>query len=139
MLDWWFDNGTYQVLHEDLTIGRNSAWQGSVLAGLFNIDASDSTAPIVTYRTNTKCNRQYFKLVRRGVVRVEAASDGSDETLSASIPQSGVITSYALKVAEFNPVSTVSQWGVPVAVPLITTIGMLIFRNGRTLPRLPAA
>ena len=24
MLEWWFGNATYEVLHEDLTIGRNS-------------------------------------------------------------------------------------------------------------------
>lgn len=75
MLEWWFDNGTQEVLYEDLTIGRNSSWQGSVLSGLFNADTSDPDNPVVTYRTNTKFNRQYFKFVRQGAVRVDALSD----------------------------------------------------------------
>jgi hypothetical protein len=75
MLEWWFDNGTYEVLYEDLTVGRNSAWQGSVLSGLFEIDATDPQNPIVEPSTVTKFNRQYFKFVRQGAVRIDAGSN----------------------------------------------------------------
>lgn len=77
MLEWWFDNATYPVLHEDLTVGRNSAWQGAVLAGLFDYDAADPNNPLIEYRTNTRFYRQYFKFVREGALRIGAQSDGS--------------------------------------------------------------
>lgn len=78
MLEWWFDNGTPDVLHEDLTVGRNSCWQGSVLAGLFHVDAKDPLNPVLTYRENTRFNRQYFRFVRQGAVRVDATSTEPD-------------------------------------------------------------
>ena len=77
MLEWWFDNGTFEVLHQDLTVGRNSSWQGSTLAGLFEADTSDPVNPLIEYRPNTRFNRQYFKYVRKDAVRIDAASDGS--------------------------------------------------------------
>jgi hypothetical protein len=186
MLEWWFDNGTYQVLHEDLTIGRNSAWQGSVLAGLFNIDASDPGDPVATYRTNTKFNRQYFKFVRRGAVRVDAASDGgtfepigfvnpdgghvvvvkadaggsfdvaglppgtygrkyttngafdvdlpetsimAGETVSASIPEAGVLTVYSVEAGESKGVAAASEWAAIPAGLLVLAAGMLVLRR----------
>jgi len=78
MLEWWFDNATHEVLYEDLTLGRNSAWQGSVLAGLFNIDVKDPQNPTVSIRDVQKFNRQYFKFVRREAVRIDAQSDGNN-------------------------------------------------------------
>jgi hypothetical protein len=75
MLEWWFDNGTHHVLHEDLTLGRNSSWQGSTLSGLFG-DTPDPGN--LEYRTNTKFNRQYFKFVRQDAVRIDAQSSGGN-------------------------------------------------------------
>ncbi len=75
MLEWWFGTATYEVLHKDLTLGRNSAWQGRALAGLFEIDDSDPENLIVEYAIDTMYNRQYFKFVRRGAVRIDATSD----------------------------------------------------------------
>jgi Glycosyl hydrolase family 30 beta sandwich domain len=184
MLEWWFDNGTFEVLHEDLTVGRNSAWQGSVLAGLFNIDASNPLSPIITYRTNTKFNRQYFKFVRHGAVRIDASSDGSTfepiafinedgryvvvtkagaggsfivsgipagtyglkyttnaeydvdlpnvtiadgETVGAAIPESGVMTIYAIDSGTPMPVPTVSEWSLIVMWLLSLTAATAIW------------
>lgn len=75
MLEWWFGNADYEVLHEDLTLGRNSAWQGRTLGSLVTVDASDPDALVVDYPRDTMYNRQYFKHVRRGARRVGAASD----------------------------------------------------------------
>jgi len=78
MLEWWFGNSTYHVLHEDLTVGRNSAFQGEVLAGLFDIDTSDPQNPVVSIGGTTRFNRQYYKFVRAGAERIEATSNNGD-------------------------------------------------------------
>lgn len=75
MLEWWFDNATYHILHKDVKMGRNSSWQQAVIKGFFNIDESDPHNPIVSIKDITKFNRQYYRFVRHGAVRVEAASD----------------------------------------------------------------
>jgi len=188
MLEWWFDNGTYEVLYEDLTIGRNSAWQGSVMAGLFNLDVSDPVNPVVSYRTNTKFNRQYFKFVRQGALRIDAAANtgslhpiafineggghvvvvnadaggdllvsglpagtygrkyttnaeydvdlpeatiGNGESLSAAIPQSGVMTIYTVGGAA-DPIPAMSEWGVMTMLLLLLVAGSVVLQ-GRQL------
>jgi hypothetical protein len=75
MLEWWFDNATYEVLYEDLTLGRNSAWQGHALDGLVTFDISDTTNIQIEVRDVVKYNRQYFKYVRKGAVRIGASSN----------------------------------------------------------------
>jgi hypothetical protein len=89
MLEWWFGNATYEVLYEDLTIGRNSAWQGHVLNSLFEIDASDTTNIKAPYKRETKYNRQYYKFIRRGAVRIEAASNNENFASVAFINTDG--------------------------------------------------
>jgi hypothetical protein len=63
------------VLHKDLTLGRNSAWQGAVLRGLFVVDDTDPENIVIESTHNTKYERQYFLFVREGAVRIGAASE----------------------------------------------------------------
>lgn len=81
MLEWWSTGNGYATLHDDLKIGNNSAWQQGVLAGAMNsdmsiyqIDDSNAAQPRVLLTDKTKFLRQYYKFVRPGAVRIEAAS-----------------------------------------------------------------
>lgn len=78
MLEWWFDNATHDVLHQDLTVGRNATWQGSTLQSLFDTDTSDPLNPVVSITPIQKLIRQYFKFVRRGAIRIDATSDDAE-------------------------------------------------------------
>jgi len=71
----------YLMLHQDLALSNNSAWQQYALAGcapdepvgrLFAIDATDPEHPIVRTSERAKYFRQYFHYIRRGAVRVGA-------------------------------------------------------------------
>ena len=73
----------YEDLHDDLSIGNNSAWQQFALA--FNkteddgaqyylIDVSNPSAPRITAGARTPYLRQYFRFIRRGARRIGAAS-----------------------------------------------------------------
>jgi hypothetical protein len=75
MLEWWFGKATYEVLHEDLKTGSVSAWQGRVVGGHFDIDGRTSDSPVLTLRDDIRYNRQYFRHIRSGAVRIEAISD----------------------------------------------------------------
>jgi hypothetical protein len=77
MIEWWFDNATYHILHKDLTMGRNSAWQQAVISGYFDIDDSNPSNPVVSIKEVTKFNRQYYKFIRPGAVRIGATSDST--------------------------------------------------------------
>jgi hypothetical protein len=77
MLEWWFGNATYHILHKDLTMGRNSAWQQETIRGFFDIDDSDARNPIVSIDDGTEFTRQYYRFVRRGAVRIAATSDSA--------------------------------------------------------------
>jgi hypothetical protein len=74
MLEWWFGNATYHILHKDLKMGRNSAWQQETIRGFFDIDNSDPRNPKVSIDDGTKFTRQYYRFVRRGAVRIAATS-----------------------------------------------------------------
>jgi len=81
MLEWWSNSNGYATLHEDLKIGNNSAWEQGVLGGalnsamsLYQIDTSNPAQPRVLLSDKTKFLRQYYKFVRPGAVRIEAAS-----------------------------------------------------------------
>jgi hypothetical protein len=73
----------YQDLHQDLTVGRNSAWQQFILAWCetrddggqyYPIDISSPTAPQIRIGSRTRFLQQYFRDVRFGAVRHEATS-----------------------------------------------------------------
>lgn len=87
MLEWWNSGNSHHILHEDLKIGNNSAWQHGVIAGagtpdssmtLYKIDVTDPGNPTVAINNKTKLARQYYKFARPGAVRIEAISDDSD-------------------------------------------------------------
>ena len=73
----------YQDLHQDLKLGRNTAWQQYTLAfpgvkddgaQYYVIDESDPAAPRAVPGVRTPFLRQYFRYIRRGAVRIEAAA-----------------------------------------------------------------
>jgi hypothetical protein len=75
---------TYQDLHKDLTLGRNSAWSLYVLASpgtsdpdgaYYQVNLSDPAHPVISLSSRGKFMRQYFKFVRRGAVRIGASSN----------------------------------------------------------------
>ncbi|PWE32936.1 hypothetical protein DDZ14_07545 [Maritimibacter sp. 55A14] len=71
MLEWWFGRATHEVLHEDLTVGMNSAWQGRVVRGLHDVGPGNTLSP----RPEVRYTLQYFRHVRHGAVRIGAATD----------------------------------------------------------------
>src|SRR5581483_7676498 len=82
----------YEDLHNDLKLGRNSAWQQFTLAyparddsgaQYFLIDDHDPNNPNIVMGSRTKFLRQYFKFIRSGAVRIEAATtDGNFDPLA---------------------------------------------------------
>ncbi|MGR3762437.1 hypothetical protein ACUXV3_20230 (plasmid) [Roseobacteraceae bacterium NS-SX3] len=72
MLEWWFGHATYEVLHEDLTLGQVSAWQGRVLQGLFVTRGWPQAG--LPPRAEVAYTQQYFRAIRTGAVRIGAAS-----------------------------------------------------------------
>jgi hypothetical protein len=75
MLEQWWLPVPYETLHEDVEVGMNSAWQGKVISGHFDIDNADPDNPTVQINSATKFLRQYYRYVRAGAVRIEATSD----------------------------------------------------------------
>jgi hypothetical protein len=83
MLEWI--GADYNTLHEDLKLGRNSTWQQFTLAGplswgpdsgdrYYLVDDTNVSSPVITMGSRTKFLRQYFKFVRSGARRIDAAS-----------------------------------------------------------------
>lgn len=106
---------TYEALHEDLEIGRNSAWAQYTLAGsggdtggsYYIVDLADPGAPVVRLGRRTRFLRQYFKFVRRDAVRIGAASTN----------------------AAFAPLAFVNANGRVVVVTRAATGGVLLVRG----------
>lgn len=76
----------HEVLHQDLTLGRNSTWQQYSMAYCstddngarhYNIDDSNPSNPVITLGSRSRYLRQYFLFVRFGAVRI-GASSGDD-------------------------------------------------------------
>ena len=74
---------SYEDLHKDLKLARNSSWSEFVLAyprtnddggKYFMIDQRNADSPVVLMGSRTKFLRQYFKFIRRGAVRIDAAT-----------------------------------------------------------------
>jgi hypothetical protein len=80
MLEWWFGNGNYRVLREDLTTANNASWQGQVIRTLFKVDFADPKAQRVSIAQDTRQNLQYYRYIRFGAQRVGATSDDADYT-----------------------------------------------------------
>lgn len=81
MLEWI--GADHNTLHEDLKVGRNSAWQQYTIAypnepdngaQYYLVNDSDPNNPTIALGSRTKFLRQYFKFVRSGAQRIEATS-----------------------------------------------------------------
>jgi hypothetical protein len=73
----------YEDLHNDLTTGRNSAWQRYILAGdatnkapaaYYKVDTRNPDDPKISLDIGTKFLRQYFRFIHRGAVRIRATA-----------------------------------------------------------------
>jgi hypothetical protein len=73
----------YDTLHEDLKVGQNSSWEQFALAypvqnddgaQYYVIDQRDPNAPRIRLGSRTAFLRQYFRYIRAGARRVEAAT-----------------------------------------------------------------
>jgi len=80
MLEWWFKNGNYRILREDLVEAKNASWQGQVLRTLFDVDYSEAKTPVVSIADDTRMNLQYFRHVRFGAQRIGATSNDPKNT-----------------------------------------------------------
>lgn len=73
----------YPDLHEDLTVGRNSAWQQFALAYdagedgsvYYDLDLGNPSNPKIILTSRAKFLRQYFRYVRSGAVRIGAETN----------------------------------------------------------------
>lgn len=74
MLEWWFGHANHDVLHEDLKLGHNTAWQGRELRDLFTVHNPNSDKPTLTLPNDTRMNIQYTKYIRPGAQRIGATS-----------------------------------------------------------------
>jgi hypothetical protein len=83
MNECWTPANTYEWLHRDLKEARTSAWQQGALAGpngYYRIDRP-TMRPIMNDKT--KIMRQYYRYIRPGARRIEAASsDGAFDPLA---------------------------------------------------------
>ncbi len=81
---------SYEVLHDDIKNGRNSAWQQGVLTGNSNggnmyifIEKTEPQNLIAYMSTLAKHSRQYIKFIKRGAQRIKATStSGTFEPLA---------------------------------------------------------
>ncbi len=73
----------YNSLHQDLKIGRNSAWQQFTLAyctrdngaQYYWVDNANPADPTVNLGSRTKYLRQYFRYILPGAIRIGASSN----------------------------------------------------------------
>jgi uncharacterized repeat protein (TIGR01451 family) len=77
MLEYMFAD--YRNLHEDLTVGNNSAWQQFALAFCTEDSSAQyywvNSSNVAVLGQEAKFLRQYFKFIRKGAVRIGATSD----------------------------------------------------------------
>lgn len=100
MLEWWTAGNSIDVLFEDLTVGMNSAWQQGTLGepssgaddrtNLYWVDVSNPLVPVVQPNTKTRLLRQVYRFVRRGAVRIGAASSSESLRPVAFVNPTGV-------------------------------------------------
>ncbi|MCP5433184.1 MAG: hypothetical protein H6923_07930 [Alphaproteobacteria bacterium] len=121
MLEWWFGHGNEDVLHEDLEAGRNSAWQGRTLRGLFDVDMSNPKAPKVTPRKEVRYTLQYFRDVRAGAVRIGARSSAPQDFAPLAFVNPGGATTLVVKAQRAGEIAILGlpagRYTVSYAVP----------------------
>jgi len=99
MNEWWHNGNGYQILHEDLKNGANAAWQQGVACSpfsgsktpLYRVDTTQSP-PHVYLADKTKYTMLYYRYVRPGAVRIEAATTNNDFDPLAFINTDGKYT-----------------------------------------------
>jgi hypothetical protein len=86
----------YQTLHEDLTVGNNSAWAEYGLAGPHLPDNGANYLIVqnggLQLASRAQYLRQYFRWVRLGAVRIAATSSGSSFSPVAFVNTDGKTT-----------------------------------------------
>ena len=151
MLEWWDGRNSYKTLHEDLKLGRNSAWQQATLAGLdkptglgiTTVDLSNSAQPKVAWTTTTRFTSLYYKYVRLGARRVGATSSASAFDPLAFVNTNGT---YTVVVNALNGGSFVvtglpaGRYGIVYATEAETTRGVeqTIAAGGSVSASIPA-
>ena len=119
MLEWI--GADYKTLHEDLKLGRNSAWQQYTLAfpivrdnggKYFLINDKNPDKPVITMGSRTKFLRQYFRYIRSGAQRIGAETSNSNFDPLAFINADG---RYVL-VVKADVSGTVSVQGLPSGI-----------------------
>ena len=111
---------TYQDLHNDLKLGRNSAWQQYTLAycsgdnggSYYWVDQSNPNNPVVKMGSRTKFLRQYFKFIRSGAVRIGATGDNSNFDPLAFINKNGTY----VVVVKASQAGSFTVQGLPAGV-----------------------
>ncbi|OGX56353.1 MAG: hypothetical protein A2460_03295 [Omnitrophica WOR_2 bacterium RIFOXYC2_FULL_43_9] len=91
MHEYWNPANSYQILHKDIKIGKNSSWQQGTLGGLkswasslygttplYTIDDTDPANPTLAITPMTKFTRQYYKFIRKGAIRIDATSNNTN-------------------------------------------------------------
>ncbi len=83
MNEWWNTGNSYQVLHKDLEMGRNSSWEQGTLAGsgtitVTNVNETNPSSPVVSLTNMSKYTSHYFKYVRIGAQRIGVTPANSD-------------------------------------------------------------
>lgn len=80
MLEWWFDNANFKILHEDITIGNVSSFQQATINGFFDIDTTNPKEPKIKIKDISEYNRIYYTLIKPDAIRKEVISN--DEAVS---------------------------------------------------------
>lgn len=111
MLEWWFGNANYEVLHKDLTAGENVSWQGRVVSGLVDLDTTDLKRPKMKLRQDSRMNAQYFRYIRFGARRIGASS--SAEGRAAPVAYVNPNGAYAVVVKASKPLAALTVRGLP--------------------------
>lgn len=126
----------YEELHEDLTVGGNSAWQQFTLAGgrddgasYYTIDDSDPQHPRVALAERTKFLRQYFKFIHAGATRVAADTSSRWFSPVAFVNPHGKV----VVVVKSDAAGDMAIRGLPAGAYDITYTTRDIF--SRSLPR----
>ena len=100
MLEWWFGRADHNVLHEDLEIGHNVAWQGRAFVGLFNVTNRNRPEPTFRLRKEVRYNAQYFRHIRHGATRIGATSSKKQKMAPLAFENTDGSTVLVIKASE---------------------------------------
>ncbi|MGH9174317.1 MAG: hypothetical protein ACRD1H_08160, partial [Vicinamibacterales bacterium] len=111
MLEWWSGGNNHRVLHEDLKVGRNSAWEqgtlaspGSAPTALYLVNDSNALSPVVTTGGLTRYSSQYYRHIRQGARRIGATSSAPalDPLAFVNVNGTYVVVVNALNAGSFS-------------------------------------